>query len=40
VDYLLFVDERPLPGAVEGPSPFARVFAARGPARLTRPFAA
>ena len=31
VDYLLFVDERPLPGAVEGSSPFARVFAARGP---------
>jgi hypothetical protein len=31
VDYLLFVDERPLPGAIEGPSPFARVFAARGP---------
>lgn len=31
VDYLLFVDERPLPGAVEGPSPFASVFAARGP---------
>jgi len=31
VDYLLFVDERPLPGPVDGPSPFARVFAARGP---------
>jgi hypothetical protein len=31
VDYLLFVDERPLPGSVQGPSAFARVFAARGP---------
>jgi len=31
VDYLLFVDERPLPGPVDGPSPFARVFEARGP---------
>lgn len=31
VDYLLFVDERPLPGPVEGPSSFARVFEARGP---------
>jgi hypothetical protein len=31
VDYLLFVDERPLPGPVRGPSAFARVFAARGP---------
>jgi hypothetical protein len=30
VDYLLFVDERPLPGPVQ-PSPFARTFAARGP---------
>jgi len=31
VDYLLFVDERPLPGPVDAASPFARVFAARGP---------
>jgi hypothetical protein len=31
VDYLLFVDERPLPGHVQGPSAFARTFAARGP---------
>ena len=31
VDYLLFVDERPLPGPVDGPSPFARVFEAQGP---------
>jgi hypothetical protein len=31
VDYLLFVDEQPLPGAVEGPSAFARVFTAQGP---------
>ena len=31
VDYLLFVDERPLPGPVDGTSPFARVFAAGGP---------
>ncbi|HEV8395744.1 MAG TPA: hypothetical protein VGQ37_15805 [Vicinamibacterales bacterium] len=31
VDYLLFIDERPLPGPVEGPSPFARLFEARGP---------
>ena len=30
VDYLLFVDEKPLPGPVAS-SPFARVFAARGP---------
>jgi len=30
VDYLLFVDEKPLPGAVAGASPFARVFSARG----------
>ena len=31
VDYLLFVDERPLPGAVADTSPFARAFAVRGP---------
>jgi len=31
VDYLLFVDEEPLPGPVAASSPFERVFAARGP---------
>jgi hypothetical protein len=31
VDYLLFVDERALPGPVDATSPFARVFSARGP---------
>ena len=31
VDYLLFVDEAPLPGRVEGTSGFAEEFAARGP---------
>jgi hypothetical protein len=31
VDYLLFVDERPLPGPIDAASPFARVFTARGP---------
>jgi len=31
VDYLLFVDERPLPGPVGEASPFARVFSAAGP---------
>jgi hypothetical protein len=31
VDYLLFVDEAPLPGRVEGSSGFAREFSARGP---------
>lgn len=32
-DYLLFVDEAPLPGKVEGASGFAAKFAARGPLR-------
>jgi hypothetical protein len=32
VDYLLFVDEAPLSGPVEGTSGFAEAFAARGPA--------
>ena len=31
VDYLLFVDEAPLPPGVEGGSGFAEVFSARGP---------
>jgi hypothetical protein len=32
VDYLLFVDEAPMPGPVKGASAFAEAFAARGPA--------
>src|SRR4030095_1700940 len=31
VDYLLFVDESPLPGPISGPTPFARRFSASGP---------
>jgi len=31
VDYLLFIDEEPLPGPVQGSSGFADVFAAQGP---------
>jgi len=31
VDYLLFIDEAPLPGPVHGTSGFAEKFAARGP---------
>jgi hypothetical protein len=31
VDYLLFIDEAPLPSRVEGTSGFAEIFAARGP---------
>jgi hypothetical protein len=31
VDYLLFVDEAPIPAPIEGTSGFAAVFAARGP---------
>jgi hypothetical protein len=31
VDYLLFVDEAPLPHVIAGPSPFARKLAAQGP---------
>jgi hypothetical protein len=32
VDYLLFVDEPPLPGSITGSSGFAESFAAQGPA--------
>jgi hypothetical protein len=31
VDYLLFVDEAPIPGPLEGPTAFAKNFSARGP---------
>jgi len=31
VDYMLFVDEAPMPGPISGPSGFAKVFAAAGP---------
>ena len=31
VDYMLFVDEAPLPGPITGPSGFAKSFSARGP---------
>jgi len=31
VDYLLFVDESPLPGPIAGPTPFAKRFAENGP---------
>jgi hypothetical protein len=31
VDYLLFVDESPLPGPISGPTPFAKRFAESGP---------
>lgn len=31
VDYLLFVDEAPLPGPISGPTAFAKTFSARGP---------
>ena len=31
VDYLLFIDEAPLPGKIEGTSGFAEMFGARGP---------
>ncbi len=31
VDYLLFVDEAPIPSGIQIVSPFAKVFAARGP---------
>jgi len=31
VDYLLFVDEAPIPGPLEGPTAFAKKFSARGP---------
>ena len=31
VDYMLFVDEAPVPGPIEGPTAFARIFASQGP---------
>jgi hypothetical protein len=31
VDYLLFIDEAPLPGPISGPTAFARTFSAQGP---------
>jgi hypothetical protein len=31
VDYMLFIDEAPLPGPISGPTSFASTFAARGP---------
>jgi hypothetical protein len=31
VDYMLFVDEAPIPGPLEGPTAFAKNFSARGP---------
>ncbi len=31
VDYLLFVDEAPMPGPIEGPTAFAHTFARQGP---------
>jgi hypothetical protein len=31
VDYLLFVDESPLPGPISGPTAFARTFGSTGP---------
>jgi hypothetical protein len=31
VDYMLFVDESPLPGPITGPTTFASTFSARGP---------
>jgi hypothetical protein len=31
VDYLLFVDESPLPGPISGPTAFSRMFSASGP---------
>lgn len=31
VDYMLFIDEAPLPGPISGPTPFASSFSARGP---------
>jgi hypothetical protein len=31
VDYMLFVDEAPMPGPITGPSGFAKVFAEKGP---------
>jgi hypothetical protein len=31
VDYMLFIDEAPIPGPLEGPTAFAKNFSARGP---------
>jgi hypothetical protein len=31
VDYMLFVDEAPMPGSITGPSRFAKVFVSQGP---------
>ena len=31
VDYMLFVDEAPLPGPVAGPTPFTQTFSSKGP---------
>ncbi|HTM05189.1 MAG TPA: hypothetical protein VL173_16885 [Vicinamibacterales bacterium] len=31
VDYMLFIDEAPIPGPLEGPTSFAKDFSARGP---------
>jgi hypothetical protein len=31
VDYMLFIDEAPIPGPLEGPTTFAKDFSARGP---------
>ena len=31
VDYLLFIDESPLPGPISGPTPFAKRFSESGP---------
>jgi hypothetical protein len=31
VDYMLFIDEAPIPGPLEGPTSFAKNFSARGP---------
>jgi len=31
VDYMLFIDEAPIPGPLEGPTRFAKDFSARGP---------
>jgi hypothetical protein len=35
VDYLLFVDEAPLPGPIGGPTAFAKTFSASGPRDTT-----
>ncbi len=40
VDYMLFVDEAPLPSAVKGASDFATGFPSKGPARQQRTIAA